>query len=103
MFMSTTKDHALSEMAPGAKVKITAFAGGREFKHRLLGLGLTIGSEVEVLKGAQGRRNPVLIGMGGNRLMVGHGMAEKIMVSPAESGRRKAEGGKEKAENDAET
>ena len=88
--MSKTKGHALSEVAPGAKVKITAFAGGKEFKHRLLGLGLTIGSELEVLKGSLGRQHPLLIGAGGNRLMVGHGMAEKIMVTPAEGGRRKA-------------
>ncbi len=51
---------------------------------------LTIGSEMEVLKGGQGRRHPLLVGKGGERLMVGHGMAERIMVSLVDSGSRKA-------------
>ena len=58
--------------------------GGREFQRRILSLGLSVGCEIEVMQGGgQGGQNAIAARMGDTRLMIGHGMAQKIIVRVA--------------------
>jgi ferrous iron transport protein A len=65
----------LSETPVGRKVRLVAIDGGRELTRRLLSLGLTIGTEVEVL---HHRGRAVVVGNAGNRVALGAGMADKV-------------------------
>ncbi|NOQ22339.1 MAG: ferrous iron transport protein A [Candidatus Aegiribacteria sp.] len=69
----------LSELRPGQKARIIAVRGGRGFRERFSGMGLHIGSEMEVLQ-STGSNGMILIKTGDTRLMIGHGMAHKILL-----------------------
>ena len=69
----------LSELRPGQKARIIAVRGGRGFRERFSGMGLHIGSEIEVLQ-STGSNGMILIKTGNTRLMMGHGMAHKIFL-----------------------
>ncbi|MEW8385221.1 MAG: FeoA family protein [Candidatus Thiodiazotropha taylori] len=47
--------------------------------HRLLSLGLRAGSEIELL---QRRGSGVVVACQGNRVALGSGVAEKLLLSP---------------------
>jgi len=66
----------------GARVRITAVHGGREMTRRLLGLGLRVGSEVEIL---HRRGGGVVVSTGENRIALGAGVAERILVEVIEA------------------
>jgi Fe2+ transport system protein FeoA len=62
----------------GEYVRIAAIRGGSKCKERLLSIGIQVEDVVRVI---QSRPNgAVLIAKGGNRLMLGGGMAQKIFV-----------------------
>ena len=69
----------LSLVPPGKKVRIVFLNAGRGLEAHLHDMGLGIGTEIEVIK--QGLPGPCLIGIKETRLAIGHGMAQKIMVS----------------------
>jgi Fe2+ transport system protein FeoA len=73
----------LTTVFPGKKVKIISLLAGRGLQRHLIDMGLNIGSEVEVISSI--RKGPLLIVCGETRLMIGFGMAKKIMVSPIDS------------------
>jgi len=68
----------LATVCPGRKVRIVSLLAGRGLQRRLMDMGLNIGSEVEVISSIG--RGPLLIACRETRLMVGFGMAKKIMV-----------------------
>lgn len=68
-------DMTLSETPVGKKVRLVAINGGRQLTRRLLALGLTLGTEVEVL---HHRGRGVVVGQQGNRVALGRGIAEKL-------------------------
>lgn len=68
----------LATVFPGRKVRIVSLLAGRGLQRHLIDMGLNIGSEVEIISSI--RRGPVLIVCGETRLMIGFGMAKKIMV-----------------------
>ena len=68
----------LATVFPGKKVRIVSLLAGRGLQGHLIDMGLNIGSEVEIISSI--RRGPVLIVCGETRLMIGFGMAKKIMV-----------------------
>ncbi|MEA1995628.1 MAG: FeoA family protein [Campylobacterota bacterium] len=68
----------LATVFPGRKVRIVSLLAGGGLQRHLIDMGLNIGSEVEVISSI--RRGPVLIVCGETRLMIGFGMAKKIMV-----------------------
>ena len=51
--------------------------GGERLRRRLLALGLSVGGEVEVVHRRQGG---VVLARGGNRVAIGHGVAQKIFA-----------------------
>ena len=69
----------LSELRPGQKARIITVRGGRGFRERFSGMGLHIGSEIEVLH-STGSNGMILVKTGDTRLMIGHGMAHKIFL-----------------------
>ncbi|HFD87015.1 MAG TPA: ferrous iron transport protein A [Gammaproteobacteria bacterium] len=72
----------LHEVKTGGCARVVEIEGGKNRIQRLMGLGLTIGSEVEIL---HHRGKGVVVGLNGNRIAVGHGIAEAIRVEQLES------------------
>jgi Fur family ferric uptake transcriptional regulator len=68
----------LSRAEAGERVIILDHTGGREMARRLGDMGLTRGTEVEVLSQNEG---PMVISCRGSRLALGKGLSEKIMVT----------------------
>jgi ferrous iron transport protein A len=72
----------LNQYAVGRRVRITAINGDRMLSRRLLSLGLRIGSELEIL---HHRGRGVVVGSSGNRVALGAGVADKLIVTPLEA------------------
>ncbi len=62
----------------GRTVKIVSVEAGGRLQGRLAAMGLVPGEEIEVLRNTP--HGPFLIGVKGSRIMLGRGMAQKIMV-----------------------
>lgn len=75
---SASTIQTLDQCAPGQRVSLHSIVGGKRLRERLLSMGLPIGGELQVLRNRSGA---VVVGRGANRLAIGRGMAEKIMVS----------------------
>ncbi len=75
----------LAKLPVGCRARIRRIQGGRQLTHRLLGLGLRVGSEVEL---TQRRGGGVVVANGGARVALGSGVAEKLLVEqlPAKAG-----------------
>ena len=64
---------------PGCRTRLVAVHGGRGIVQRLAAMGLVPGVEIEVVR-ADGT-GPMVIKVMGSRLMLGRGMAQKIVVN----------------------
>jgi ferrous iron transport protein A len=73
---------ALAKMPVGSRVCIKRILGGRQLVHRLLGLGLRVGTEVEL---TQRRGAGVVVASAGSRVALGAGVAEKLRVQPIDA------------------
>jgi ferrous iron transport protein A len=67
----------LAKLPVGCRAYIRRIQGGRQMTHRLLGLGLRVGSEIEL---TQRRGSGVVVANGGARVALGAGVAEKLLV-----------------------
>lgn len=73
----------LGMLEPGAHVKVVAIRGGRRVRKRLGDLGLTPGTELQIVQ-SRGR-GPVLVALKDDaRLALGRGMSLKVQVQPLE-------------------
>jgi ferrous iron transport protein A len=70
---------SLDALPIGSRARIIAIRGGRELHRRLMGLGLRVGTEIQVL---HHRGRGVVVGSGGNRIALGGGVAEKLLLEP---------------------
>lgn len=68
----------LSEAKQGKKLKIVRLESGKHMESRLIGMGLPIGSKLEILQ--RQNHGPIVISVGDARLGIGAGMASKIIV-----------------------
>jgi ferrous iron transport protein A len=68
----------LTTVQVGRRVKLVSVDAGHGLNGRLAAMGLVAGVEIEVLRNA--RSGPFLIAVKGTRIMLGRGMANKIMV-----------------------
>ncbi len=68
----------LSAVPAGNRVTVAELDAGRELWLRLQSMGIFPDAEAEVLTNY--RRGPMLLVLGGSRIMLGRGMAEKIIV-----------------------
>jgi Fur family ferric uptake transcriptional regulator len=71
---------------PGERVRVAGYLGGRRSRARLSDLGLTPGTDVEILTSNGG---PVMIACRGSRIAVGRQMASKLTCRPVELDRDK--------------
>jgi ferrous iron transport protein A len=69
----------LAMAGTGRKVRLIAVNGGRAVCSHLAALGLIPGVEVEIKRNAPG--GPFVLGIKGGQLVLGRGMAQKILVS----------------------
>ncbi len=69
----------LAMAGSGRKVRLVSVTGGRAFCSHLAALGLIPGVEFEVKRNAPG--GPFILGLKGGQLVIGRGMAQKILVS----------------------
>ena len=69
----------LSSIPIGHKVRLTAIHGGKVLTRRLLSLGISLGSEFEVINQ---RGNGVVLARDGNRVALGAGVSDKLFVEP---------------------
>ncbi|MCU7958787.1 MAG: ferrous iron transport protein A [gamma proteobacterium symbiont of Bathyaustriella thionipta] len=72
-----TKSFLLHECSIGQSCRIVAIDGPRRLQHRLLSLGLRIGSEVSVV---QQRGKDVVVMNTGNRIALGETIAHHLRV-----------------------
>ena len=69
----------LSRVRAGESVKVVALGAGWGLQRRLADMGLTPGVKIKVISG--GRPGQVVIEVRGSRMALGHGIAQKIIVS----------------------
>ena len=70
---------SLDTLPIGWRARIVSILGGRNLHRRLMGLGLRVGSEVEIL---HHRRRGVVVACAGNRIALGSGVVEKLLIEP---------------------
>ncbi|MFA5042592.1 MAG: FeoA domain-containing protein [Kiritimatiellia bacterium] len=68
----------LSLALPGREITLTVIHGGRGLRARLNSMGLNEGMRLNVLQ-SHGN-GPCIVQVGGTRLVLGHGMAQKLFV-----------------------
>lgn len=63
--------------------KVVTLRGGGEFQHRVMSMGVSIGGDIRLIQAAdEGGNGAVVVRVGDTRLVLGHGMAEKVIVRP---------------------
>ena len=68
----------LSGVIPGTSVVLRRISAGRDLSARLFAMGFVPGTTVEVRRNE--RHGPLLVAVKGDRIMLGRGMADKLMV-----------------------
>jgi Fur family ferric uptake transcriptional regulator len=71
---------ALSSLPAGAKARLASVDAGAGLRARLVAMGLRPGVPVTVVHNRG--RGPFLVAVQGTRIMLGRGMAEKVLVWP---------------------
>ncbi len=66
----------------GEMVKLVQIVAGQKIVRRLIELGLTTGIEVQII---QDQGGPLILGVRDSRIVLGRGMAHKILVRPSEN------------------
>jgi len=74
----------LAMINPSEEVTVAEIRGGRGLVQRLSDMGLTPGTKLKVINSQM--PGPVLIDLRGSRLVLGHGVALKVMVEIAGNG-----------------
>ena len=64
----------------GQEVELAAVHGGRKLQHRLAEMGLSPGTRFKIIN--KGRPGPFIVTVKGTRLLLGRGMAERVLVRP---------------------
>ncbi|MEJ1365886.1 MAG: ferrous iron transport protein A [Candidatus Sedimenticola sp. (ex Thyasira tokunagai)] len=77
--MNSKCDTTLNTVPVGARARICRINGGKEIARRLMGLGLRVGSEINVL---QHRGKGVVVANAGNRVALGGAIAGKLLMCP---------------------
>lgn len=67
----------LTQLQVGEFARVVSINGGRNMLQRLMSLGVSVRTEVEVL---HHRGRGVVVGVNGNRVAIGGGVAEHILL-----------------------
>ena len=73
---------SLLTLQNGRSARISSIEGGKQMVRRMLSLGLRVGTVVNMLNH---RGKSVVIQNSGNRVALGPGVAEKLLVEPLEN------------------
>ncbi|MFC1634334.1 ferrous iron transport protein A [Planctomycetota bacterium] len=76
--MERKETQPLSTVRTGESVKLASIEAGRGLNSRLASMGLVSNVEITVVN--NGHPGPFVISVKGTRMMLGRGMAHKIMV-----------------------
>ncbi len=76
--MTKHQPKPLDTIEAGQKVKLVSIDAGQGLKSRLTSMGLIPNTQLTVIKG--GRPGPFVILVKDSKVMLGRGMAQKIMV-----------------------
>jgi Fe2+ transport system protein FeoA len=76
--MEQKATQSLSEIRSGRKVRLVSIEAGRGLTHRLISMGLLPNAEITVIN--NNHPGPFVINVKGSRIMLGRGMANKIIV-----------------------
>ncbi|WP_315116473.1 ferrous iron transport protein A [uncultured Clostridium sp.] len=71
------KTMPLTFISSGKNCSIFNIEGGDTLRKKLMEMGFNTGAKVEIVKNDVG---PLIIGIGGSRVAIGRGMAQKITV-----------------------
>lgn len=71
----------LAMVSPGEVVQVVDVRAGWGLQRRLADMGLTPGVIIRVMNSQ--RPGPIIIDLRGSRLVLGHGVAQKILVKEA--------------------
>ena len=77
--MEQKKVIPLSTIKSGKTVKLAGVEAGRSLNSRLAAMGLLPNMEITVI--SNGHPGPFVVSVKGSRIMLGRGMADKIMAS----------------------
>lgn len=75
---------SLASLADGATAQLVTVQGGAGLRSRLTAMGLRAGAEVRVIH--NGGRGPFVLATGELRIVLGRGMARRVMVVPNRTG-----------------
>lgn len=70
----------LTQVNEGSSVRVQRINGGEHLKSKLLSMGIIPEQSIVVVK-KSGAFGPVVIRINNTRIIIGHGMAEKISVT----------------------
>ena len=84
---------SLSKIRSGGKVRLVAIEAGRGLSNRLASMGLVYDVEITVVSNSH--PGPFVINVKGARVMLGRGMANKIMVSVCDNEKDKSGAGRQ--------
>lgn len=69
----------LTIVQAGRRVRLVTVEAGRGLQNRLVAMGLVPGVEIEVLRNSM--HGPFIIAVKGGRIIIGRGIAQKIIVA----------------------
>lgn len=76
----------LTDSYSGSVVRIEKISGGDKLRDKLLSMGVLPGKEIEIL--SKRKNGPVIVKINDTRIVIGHGMASKILILPVLDGNR---------------
>jgi Fe2+ transport system protein FeoA len=79
--MSAESKVSLSKVEAGQTVRLIRVDAGHGLKHRLAAMGLLSNTKIKVLRNEG--KGQLVINVKGSKVVLGRGMAEKIMVESA--------------------
>lgn len=71
-------NQSLLKLNPGENGMVKTIVAGGAATKRLYEMGFNTGAKVKIMKNDSG---PVVVSLGGNKIAVGRGLAEKIIVN----------------------
>lgn len=69
----------LMMLRPGSRARVVEIRGGRGVRRRLSSMGIYPGEVLALVRG--GRGGPVIVEARGSRIVIGRGMAHRVMVT----------------------
>ena len=71
------KNTSLARLNPGKKGRVERIAAGDCATKRLYEMGFNTGANIKVIKNDRG---PIIVSLSGNKIAVGRGLANKIII-----------------------